>query len=506
MKGVETDRPPSVNELLRYNRQARRTARPGYRYKRTGDLREFSYNDMSYGVPSPSGTLFFTNEANDYVRPEEAEAAANAALAGAKIVEFDVSNPEVLNAVGVALTNSEIQPFLQSQAGQAKIARSRTLFDTETGDVVILDEDRNVLWAGQADAGGLLGEHARNPAMADVAGSAALLQSQGTDNALMSLANAKQGEQFNELAIFVAPGLTIASKPPVVTVMGELTYAPGQSAGELTVLNIENGQRQVLKIPIGDVVKQHKFQGYNDYQMSAKDSGVEPMSEKQFDRATRPPLFSPDRKINRQAKRARVEGGRHVSRGTKFQNALARKPVEAADPVEDAPPDGSDLPDAVDGSGGGGPGSGFDDSRFTDAGAALADPLVDAPPEPPSSDIPLGGRFYHNLPLPTPQFGFNLTVPDEDFMGPRPEQGGPGPTKGASFAGAIRHRTGADHAGRRFARSIEPAIAGEELTAQRAEQKRLADAAEERRLAAEEVKRQAQRQAAAQGAHSTGPR
>ena len=457
MRGVETDRPPSVDELLKYNRQARRTARPGYRHKRTGDIREFQYRDMSYGVPTDAGTMFFLGKEGDlgegggYVRPEEAGRLGDAAVAGATIVEFDFSNPKVLNAVSVAMITPGNKAAFNDLGSRRDLARARGLYNKGTGEVVLLDGRREVLGIFNAGIGGLVGSYANNSEMADVAGSVTQLQLEGGDNALTSLDGAVVGETFDKLAPYIAPGLQVTSKAPVITEAAELVFRPGQSGGELTLMNVEDGEQQVKSIRLADLVKHRKFDDYADYEKSAKAAKQTPATEKQYKRMTRSRLLSPDRNRNRQARRARVEGGRQVGTGTRFEAALAAAPAEVGEAAVDG------VVTTVGSATGSTEGVPPDVSLSDRLGESPRDPFVDSftdnlrlgeSPQPGlGADLPLGGRVSHTSPLPVPQFSFDLAVSDDQFVGPLPGHGGPA---ARNIGEALRGLTRAPVESRRF--------------------------------------------------------
>ena len=111
--------PASLRELRAFRRQQMRTSRPGYRYKRTGDMREVTFIDKAMGWQTAAGPMYFVDdESGEYLTPEQVAKKGAADLKKANVVEFDVSNPDVLERVASAATNSELQPFLQSVAGQ----------------------------------------------------------------------------------------------------------------------------------------------------------------------------------------------------------------------------------------------------------------------------------------------------------------------------------------------------------------------------------------------------
>ncbi|HUT00807.1 MAG TPA: hypothetical protein VM031_00010, partial [Phycisphaerae bacterium] len=319
-RGVQGDVPASLRELRAFRRQQMRTSRPGYRYKRTGDMREVTFIDKAMGLQTAAGPMYFVdNESGEYLTPEQVAKKGAADLKKANVVEFDVSNPDVLERVASAATNSELQPFLQSVAGQEKLARSRVLFDKASGRMLVLDEKRQVIGSAVVTDDGELQKLAKDDDYADVVGSVDGFQRGEGGNMVASLPDdALVGGVF-DVAAYIPAG-TRTAEAPKKTLRGEAVYAPGQPANKLALMHEVDGIKQVQFVDILD------------------DDGSSLLLDQQFLPMEKRGLFGRDheRRSQRQAKRARP-GDERLSKADPMEASTRRerKLTEAAAAVVD---------------------------------------------------------------------------------------------------------------------------------------------------------------------------
>ena len=260
-RGIPQDHPVSINEYNRYQRHARQVGRPRWKARRTGDVRELQYQDYSFGLPTDAGMQFFLAAGEEgkpgtYLRPEEVAARAQAQLAGAQVVEIDLTNAENLILVGnvmAGVDNEEAAAVLHGLAKGKAGTRARAFYD-KTGTLVIVDNNREVLYNGDvggtgADAGALAAL-AADPDRVDIAGTAAGVASGASDNRLMSLDDApEKGNRF-DVGNYVPPGVKVTTQPPMTTVVGEVVNVPGADPRNLYVMMNEGGERKIVPVPI----------------------------------------------------------------------------------------------------------------------------------------------------------------------------------------------------------------------------------------------------------------
>jgi hypothetical protein len=357
-RGVQGDVPASLRELRAFRRQQVRTSRPGYRYKRTGDMREVTFIDKAMGLQTAAGPMYFVdNESGEYLTPEQVAKQGAADLKEANVVEFDVSNPDVLERVASAATNSELQPFLQSMAGQEKLARSRVLFDKTSGRMLVLDEKRRVIGSAVVTDDGELKKLAKDDDYADVVGSVDGFQRGEGGNMVASLPDdALVGGVF-DVAAYIPAG-TRTAEAPKKTLRGEAVYAPGQPANKLALMHEVDGIKQVQFVDILD------------------DDGSSLLLDQQFLPMEKRGLFGRDyeRRSQRQAKRARP-GDERLSKADPMEASTRRekKLIAAAKAVVDPAVslEGGTVRPALTSGGGKGKGRGKAASA-TPAGAAPA--------------------------------------------------------------------------------------------------------------------------------------
>jgi hypothetical protein len=260
-RGIPQDHPVSINEYNRYQRHARQVGRPRWKARRTGDVRELQYQDYSFGLPTDAGMQFFLaageeGESGTYLRPEEVAARARDELAGAQVVEIDLTNAENLILVGnvmAGVDNEEAATVLHGLAKGKAGTRARAFYD-KTGTLVIVDNNREVLYNGVvggagADAGALAAL-AADPDRVDIAGTAAGVASGASDNRLMSLRGApEKGNRF-DVGNYVPPGVKVTTQPPMTTVVGEVVNVPGADPRNLYVMMNDGGERKIVPVPI----------------------------------------------------------------------------------------------------------------------------------------------------------------------------------------------------------------------------------------------------------------
>ena len=357
-RGVQGDVPASLRELRAFRRQQLRTSRPGYRYKRTGDMREVTFIDKAMGLQTAAGPMYFVdNESGEYLTPEQVAKKGAADLKKANVVEFDVSNPDVLERVASAAVNEELRPFLQSMAGQEKLARSRVLFDKTSGRMLVLDEKRQVIGSAVVTDDGELQRLAKDDDYADVVGSVDGFQRGEGGNMVASLPDDTiAGEPF-EVAAYIPAG-TRTAEAPKKTLRGEAVYAPGQPANKLALMHEVDGIKQVQFVDILD------------------DDGSSLLLDQQFLPMEKRGLFGRDyeRRSQRQAKRARP-GDERLSKADPMEASTRRekKLIAAAKAVVDPAVslEGGTVRPALTSGGGKGKGRGKAASA-TPAGAAPA--------------------------------------------------------------------------------------------------------------------------------------
>ena len=314
--------------------------------------------DKAMGWQTAAGPLYFVdNESDEYLTPEQVAKKGAADLKEANVVEFDVSNPDVLERVASAATNSELQPFLQSVAGQEKLARSRVLFDKASGRMLVLDEKRQVIGSAVVTDDGELQKLAKDDDYADVVGSVDGFQRGEGGNMVASLPDdALVGGVF-DVAAYIPAG-TRTAEAPKKTLRGEAVYAPGQPANKLALMHEVDGIKQVQFVDILD------------------DDGSSLLLDQQFLPMEKRGLFGRDyeRRSQRQAKRARP-GDERLSKADPMEASTRRekKLIAAAKAVVDPAVslEGGTVRPALTSGGGKGKGRGKAASA-TPAGAAPA--------------------------------------------------------------------------------------------------------------------------------------
>jgi hypothetical protein len=260
-RGIPQDHPVSINEYNRYQRHARQVGRPRWKARSTGDVRELKYQDYSFGIPTDAGMQFFTDKDGNYYRPEAVAQLAQAQLAGARVVEIDLTNAENLILVGNVVEGAEggdpmLGQLLRDMAGK-KGARARALYDKENGDIVVLDNDRMVMFKGKVassgDAAGALHALAADPARADIAGTAAGVAAGRSDNALENLDGAIYDEdtpQQFDVGNYTPPDVVPTTQAPITTINAEVVLSPGSDPRNLYAMYEEDGVRKMVTVPI----------------------------------------------------------------------------------------------------------------------------------------------------------------------------------------------------------------------------------------------------------------
>jgi len=255
--GKSTDTPVSFNEYRRYQRNVRKTGRARYRAPSTGDYRLITHYDRSMGEDTAVGRVYFQKTDGTYVDPREAGQLGDAEVGKAKVVEFDLTKPAMLEAVGAAVVDDDpLRDVLTRLRDNPELGRARAFYDNEGHTLVVTGADGKVLYNEKVGNKALLDGYARDPLMADVAGSAEGYQSNRPDNKLENLDGAVEGEVFR-VGPYIAPGIQLTKTPPTRETRMEVTELYGADPSKLYGLRASPGEDKTIdSIDIADVIKQ----------------------------------------------------------------------------------------------------------------------------------------------------------------------------------------------------------------------------------------------------------
>ncbi len=282
-RGIPENHPVSIQEYNRYQRQARRVGRTHWKARKTGDLRKVSYKDFSYGLKGAAGYHFFLDKDGNYVKPEEVKKEQERLLKEAPVVEIAMDDAANLTLVGNVLAgagNKEAAEVLRGLANGKAGTRARAFYAQEKGKLVVVDNDRKVLFAGLAaesgEAAGALAALAADPDRADIAGTAAGVASGQSGNMLMNLDGATMDEKF-DVGVFVPEKYTVTTRPAVTTVVGEFTQVPGADPRNIYLMQEVDGEKKLYPIPIfnetGGLIKGNERLESLDEYMAAINEG-----------------------------------------------------------------------------------------------------------------------------------------------------------------------------------------------------------------------------------------
>jgi hypothetical protein len=243
--------PPTPRMVNRFMRDGRRISRRGP--KGTGKFAQVTAydDDYAYTGADGSGVLYFQNDKGEHVKPSEVAAKADAALADANVVEFDLADEKVRVQIGKLLeanpeTSGAILTALREmdKKGVNPSGRTRLMVDKTSNKMVLLNDEVVAAAVGLKEGQAVvLDALSQNPDYADVVGDAGKMRRGESDNKLDSLDGAVEAERFEGATAYMPAGYSTTDTPASQTFVVEIAdVAAGTQKDTLVGLDPLTGE------------------------------------------------------------------------------------------------------------------------------------------------------------------------------------------------------------------------------------------------------------------------